>query len=30
VLTVTAASATASALLSDAAYSDWVPADGES
>ena len=30
VLTVTAASAAASALLSDAAYSDWVPADGAS
>ena len=29
VLTVTAASATASALLSDAAYSDWIPAEPE-
>ena len=30
VLTVTAAAAGAAAVLSDAAYSDWVPADGES
>lgn len=29
VLTVTAAAAGAAALLSDAAYSDWSPADGE-